>query len=114
MWLLTSCKTCTCTLVVCAGVLNSFLRPKSCLCLDRMLPDLCDRGCLCASGSTSQDALQQCLVYPKVASCLREYFKFKEFRPGQLETLLSVLHGQDVFVRLPTGGGKSLCMFWSP
>ena len=52
-----------------------------------------------------------CEAYLKVARCLTAYFQFGEFRPGQLETLMAVLHGTDVFVRLPTGGGKSLCMF---
>ena len=43
--------------------------------------------------------------------CLTAYFKFGKFHLGQLEMLMAVLHGRDVFVRLPTGGGKSLCMF---
>ena len=36
---------------------------------------------------------------------------FRDFRPGQL---LSILHGNDVFVRMATGSGKSLCMFLPP
>ena len=42
------------------------------------------------------------------------FFKFAEFRPGQLEATLAVLHNKDVFVRMATGSGKSLCMFLPP
>ena len=50
-------------------------------------------------------------VYPRVTRALKMYFKFSTFCPGQLEASLPALHGRDTFVRLPTGGGKSLCMF---
>ena len=82
--------------------------------MSTVVPALCNRECLCATGYTSNEALQNCEAYPKVARCLTAYFQFGEFRPGQLETLMAVLHGRDVFVRLPTGGGKSLCMFLVP
>ena len=72
---------------------------------------LCSKDCLCASGSTSQDALQNCTAYQKAVNALETYFKFANFRPGQLEAVLPALHGKDVFVRIPTGGGKSLCMY---
>jgi bloom syndrome protein len=39
------------------------------------------------------------------------YLKFNNFRPGQLEALLPAVHGRDVFVWMPTGGGKSLYVF---
>ena len=42
---------------------------------------------------------------------LQKYFKYSSFRPGQLETLLPLIHGRDVFARMATGAGKSLCMF---
>ena len=45
---------------------------------------------------------------------LRTYFKFATFRPGQLDALLPLVHGRDVFVRMATGAGKSLCMFLPP
>ena len=72
---------------------------------------LCCQDCLCATGCTSPEALQQCSVYPRVTSALKMYFRFSTFCPGQLEASLPALHGRNTFVRLPTGGGKSLCMF---
>lgn len=47
-------------------------------------------------------------------SVLRNIFHHNSFRPGQLEAVMQVAHGKDVFVRLPTGGGKSVCMFLVP
>src|SRR5271165_1098582 len=40
---------------------------------------------------------------------LEKYFGFREFREPQGEVISEVLNGQDVFVVMPTGGGKSLC-----
>ena len=50
----------------------------------------------------------------KLSEALRQYFGLSPFRVGQLDALLSVAHGQDTFVRILTGGGKSLCMFLLP
>lgn len=40
---------------------------------------------------------------------LRTVFGFSDFRPVQLEIVLSVLQGKDCLALLPTGGGKSVC-----
>jgi ATP-dependent DNA helicase RecQ len=40
---------------------------------------------------------------------LERYFGFREFREPQGEVISAVLNGEDVFVVMPTGGGKSLC-----
>jgi ATP-dependent DNA helicase RecQ len=40
---------------------------------------------------------------------LERYFGFRDFREPQGEVISEILHGKDVFVVMPTGGGKSLC-----
>ena len=47
---------------------------------------------------------KSCAAHNKLTDAIRSNYGFTSFCPGQIETLLSVAHGRDTFVCMPTGG----------
>lgn len=45
----------------------------------------------------------------RIIATLQDFFGFNQFKGEQKEIISTLLSGQDTFVIMPTGGGKSLC-----
>jgi ATP-dependent DNA helicase RecQ len=48
-------------------------------------------------------------VVKQLKQQLQKVFGYSSFREGQLDVMMSALHGRDSLVLMPTGAGKSLC-----
>lgn len=78
-----------------------------------LLRILCSKGTRCPLVNDCQDGAQ-CQVKSALETALQAYFQYDNFRPGQLASTVAATHGRDVFVRMATGAGKSLCLFLGP
>ena len=52
---------------------------------------------------------QNKITHQQLVAALKEHFGFSAFKGNQEAVITSLLAGEDVFVLMPTGGGKSMC-----
>ena len=76
----------------------------------------CVPACSYSKGSCTVSTADcgSCTVLSKLLPVIQLYFHHDSFRPGQLEAMLPLMHRHDVLVKMPMGGGKTMCMFVPP
>lgn len=48
-------------------------------------------------------------IHVRATALLRRFYGYKDFRPGQLDIIVTAMNRRDSVVLMPTGGGKSIC-----
>ncbi len=61
------------------------------------------------SAPTHSKAVLESPYHSEIMENLRKVYRLQDFRTNQLEAITAAMGGRDVFVLMPTGGGKSLC-----
>ena len=62
-----------------------------------------------AEAASSATASAKIKFAAQLEEANRSIFGNEKFRPRQLEIVEAIMRGENVFVVMPTGGGKSLC-----